>query len=92
MERREVTFEGRPVHLTFSEFQLLAALLERPGAVLSRASLMAAIWGDSGYRDLRGIDVHVRHLREKLGAHVIVTVRGGGYRVQNDASSPASSA
>ena len=65
--RREVTLEGERVHLTFSEFQVLAALLERPGAVCSRAELMTAIWGDSAYRDPRGIDVHVRHLREKLG-------------------------
>jgi DNA-binding response OmpR family regulator len=81
LERREVVYEGRKVHLTFSEFQLLAALVERPGAVRSREALMTAIWGDSEYRDLRGIDVHVRNLREKLGKEVIATVRGGGYRL-----------
>jgi DNA-binding response OmpR family regulator len=91
LERRETTFAGQPVHLTFSEFQLLAALVDRPGAVRSRASLMAAIWGDSDYRDLRGIDVHIRHLREKLEPGVIVTVRGGGYRFEDGPPAPASS-
>jgi DNA-binding response OmpR family regulator len=91
LESRAVTFADRTVHLTFSEFQLLAALLERPGAVFSREALMAAIWGDSSFRDLRGIDVHVRHVREKLGRDVIATVRGGGYRVDPGASEPASS-
>ena len=85
-ERRQVTFDDRSVHVTFSEFQLLSALLERPGAVLSRERLMAAIWGESSYRDLRGIDVHVRHLRAKLGDDVIATVRGGGYRLQEGSS------
>jgi DNA-binding response OmpR family regulator len=84
--RREVTLDGRPEHLRFSEFQLLAALIEHPGAVLTREALMAAIWGGSAYRDLRGIDVHVRHLREKLGEGLITTVRGGGYRLEDDAS------
>jgi DNA-binding response OmpR family regulator len=91
LERRETTFAGRAVHLTFSEFQLLAALVDRPGAVRSRESLMAAIWGDSDYRDLRGIDVHIRHLREKLEPGVIMTVRGGGYRLEDGPPAAASS-
>ncbi len=82
LEHRLVTLDGRPVHVTFSEFQLLAALMERPGAVCDRPALMEAIWGESSYRDLRGIDVHVRHLREKLGPGLIGTVRGGGYRLE----------
>jgi DNA-binding response OmpR family regulator len=84
--RRAVEIEGRAVELTFSEFELLQALMERPGQLLNRHELLRAIWGDSAYRDPRGIDVHVRHLREKLEAHperpeLVVTVRGAGYRL-----------
>jgi DNA-binding response OmpR family regulator len=84
--RREVSLDGRPVHLTFSEFELLSALMSDPGRLFSRQELLQAIWGDSAFRDPRGIDVHVRHLREKLEAQpdqptLIVTVRGAGYRL-----------
>ena len=83
---RQVTVEGRPVHLTFSEFELLQRLMDWPGRLFNRHELLRAIWGDSAYRDPRAIDVHVRHLREKLEsdpAHpaLIVTVRGVGYRL-----------
>jgi DNA-binding response OmpR family regulator len=86
-QRREVSVDDEPVELTFSEFELLSALMANPGRVLSRLELLRAIWGDSAYRDPRGIDVHIRHLREKLEetpAHptLIVTVRGAGYRLQ----------
>jgi DNA-binding response OmpR family regulator len=84
--RREVKVEGREVHLTFSEFEVLQALMSRPGDLLSRQELLRAIWGDSAYRDPRGIDVHIRHLREKLEAQPerpdhLLTVRGLGYRM-----------
>jgi DNA-binding response OmpR family regulator len=83
---REVQRDGRPVALTFSEFELLHALMSQSGRVHSRHDLLRAIWGDSAYRDPRAIDVHVRHLREKLEAvpeqpELIVTVRGAGYRI-----------
>jgi DNA-binding response OmpR family regulator len=85
--RRTVTVAGAPVGLTFSEFAVLEALLARRGDLLSRAQLLEAIWGDSAYRDPRGIDVHIRHLREKVEARpdkpeLLLTVRGAGYRVQ----------
>jgi DNA-binding response OmpR family regulator len=84
---REVTVRGEPVRLTFSEFELLARLMTEPGRLLNRQELLRAIWGDSAYRDPRAIDVHIRHLREKLEEkpdepHLIVTVRGAGYRFQ----------
>ena len=84
--RREVTRGGEPVQLTFSEFELLNCLLSEPGRLFNRQELLRAIWSDSAYRDPRAIDVHVRHLREKLEedpAHprLIVTVRGAGYRL-----------
>ena len=84
---RAVTVGGRPAELTFSEFELLQALMERPGQLFNREALLRAIWGDSAYRDPRGIDVHVRHLREKLEQRpdqpqLLITVRGVGYRLQ----------
>ncbi|MEA2317743.1 MAG: two-component system, OmpR family, response regulator RegX3 [Solirubrobacteraceae bacterium] len=84
--RREVRARGRLVSLTFSEFELLEALMTRPGVLFSRQELLRAIWGDSAYRDPRGIDVHVRHLREKVeerpeAPELFVTVRGVGYRL-----------
>jgi two-component system, OmpR family, response regulator RegX3 len=85
--RREVTVGDRLVRLTFSEFELLARLMSEPGRLLNRQELLRAIWGDSAYRDPRAIDVHIRHLREKLEQHpeeprLILTVRGAGYRFQ----------
>jgi DNA-binding response OmpR family regulator len=83
---REVRRGSEAVALTFSEFELLHALMSDPKRVHSRHDLLRAIWGDSAYRDPRAIDVHVRHLREKLEAvpedpQLIVTVRGAGYRI-----------
>jgi DNA-binding response OmpR family regulator len=84
---REVAVHGEPVRLTFSEFELLARLMSEPGRLLNRQELLRAIWGDSAYRDPRAIDVHIRHLREKLEERpedpkLILTVRGAGYRFQ----------
>ncbi len=84
---REVTVGGEPVQLTFSEFELLNRLLGDPGRLFNRQELLRAIWGDSAYRDPRAIDVHVRHLREKLEERpeqpgLILTVRGAGYRLK----------
>ncbi len=85
--RREVTRDGESVRVTFSEFELLACLLSAPGRLFNRQELLRAIWGDSAYRDPRAIDVHIRHLREKLedvpeDPRLILTVRGAGYRFQ----------
>jgi DNA-binding response OmpR family regulator len=85
--RRELRVRGTLVDLTFSEFQLLTALMEQPERVFSREELFVAIWGESSYRDPRGIDVHVRHLREKLEQQpaepvLLQTVRGSGYRLR----------
>ncbi|MCW3049511.1 MAG: response regulator transcription factor [Solirubrobacterales bacterium] len=82
---RQVTVGGAPVRLTFSEFELLGCLIERPGKLFTRQELLRAIWGDSAFRDPRAIDVHIRHLREKLEERpeeptLILTVRGAGYR------------
>jgi len=85
--QREVKMSGEAVRLTFSEFELLDALMADPGRLLNRQELLRAIWGDSAYRDPRAIDVHIRHLREKLEPEpekprYILTVRGAGYRLR----------
>ena len=82
---RTVEREGEVVKLTFSEFELVGCLMARPGRLFNRQELLRAIWGDSAYRDPRAIDVHIRHLREKLEERpeepsLILTVRGAGYR------------
>jgi DNA-binding response OmpR family regulator len=82
---RRVTVDDNAVRLTFSEFELLGCLMSRPGYAFNRQELLRAIWGDSAYRDPRAIDVHIRHLREKLEARpeepsLILTVPGQGYR------------
>jgi DNA-binding response OmpR family regulator len=84
---REVTCRNEAVRLTFSEFELLTCLVSAPGRLFNRQELLRAIWGDSAYRDPRAIDVHIRHLREKLEERpdeprLIHTVRGAGYRFQ----------
>ena len=84
--QREVRVAGVPVRLTFAEFELLDALMAAPGRLFSREQLLTAIWGDSAYRDPRAIDVHIRHLREKVEERpdrplLITTVRGAGYRL-----------
>jgi DNA-binding response OmpR family regulator len=86
--QREVAVDGQTVRLTFSEFELLDALMTEPGRLLNRQELLRAIWGDSAYRDPRAIDVHIRHLREKLEPEperpqYILTVRGAGYRLRS---------
>ena len=86
--RRRVLLHGDEVALTYVEFELLRALAERPWRVRTRQALLERLWGDSDYRDPRTIDVHVRHLREKLERDArrpeyIFTVRGVGYRFRD---------
>ena len=78
--RRTVQANGTAVDLTYVEFELLKMMAARPGRVFTRAELLEALWGNAAYREQRTIDVHVRHLREKLDPDLIVTVRGVGYR------------
>src|SRR3712207_1637531 len=64
--KRTVTRDGDSVATTFVEFEILNALARSPGRVFTRDMLLSRVWGDSAYRDPRTIDVHIRHLREKL--------------------------
>ncbi|HEX7280203.1 MAG TPA: response regulator transcription factor [Solirubrobacterales bacterium] len=84
-DRRMVTLEDEEVKVTYVEFEILGALARSPGRVLTRETLLEHVWGDSDYRDPRTVDVHIRHLREKLEADpkepdYLFTVRGVGYR------------
>ena len=88
LARRIVEAHGAPVQLTYVEFELLRALAANPGRVHTREMLLRSLWGDSDYREPRTIDVHVRHLREKLERdprepEYIFTVRGVGYRFRD---------
>ena len=83
--RRMVTLRGEEVKLTYVEFEILGALAHSPGRVFGRETLLEHVWGDSEYRDPRTVDVHIRHLREKLESEpkkpeFLFTVRGVGYR------------
>ena len=87
-ERRAIEIRGEKVRLTYVEFEILAALALAPGRVLTRENLLEHVWGDSAYRDPRTIDVHIRHLREKLerdprSPEYLFTVRGVGYRFRD---------
>ncbi len=83
--RRTVTAHGSQVQLTFVEFELLRLLASAPGRVFSRRQLLERLRGGADYREPRTIDVHVRHLREKIELdarepELILTMRGVGYR------------
>jgi DNA-binding response OmpR family regulator len=84
-DRRQVTLAGDEVRVTYVEFEILGALARSPGRVLTRETLLEHVWGDSEYRDPRTVDVHIRHLREKIERdpkepEFLFTVRGVGYR------------
>ncbi len=88
LARRSVEVRGERVQLTYVEFELLRILASHPGRVYSRRMLLEALWGGADYREPRTIDVHVRHLREKLeqdpaAPEYILTVRGVGYRFRD---------
>jgi DNA-binding response OmpR family regulator len=86
--RRSVEVRDRQIRLTYVEFELLRTLAAHPGRVYSRRMLLESLWGAADYREPRTIDVHVRHLREKLeqdpaAPEFILTVRGVGYRFRD---------
>lgn len=87
--KRTVKVRGDEVQTTYVEFEILAALGRNPGRVFTRDMLLTRVWGDSAYRDPRTIDVHIRHLREKIEIDAkqpeyLFTVRGVGYRFRDD--------
>jgi DNA-binding response OmpR family regulator len=87
--KRSVVRDGDTIAATFVEFEILRALALSPGRVFTRDMLLSRVWGDSAYRDPRTIDVHIRHLREKIegdpkNPEYLFTVRGVGYRFRDD--------
>ena len=87
--KRKTEVRETPVDLTFVEFEILSTLARHPGHVFTRDMLLDRVWGDSSYRDPRTVDVHIRHLREKLEAdpkkpEYLLTVRGVGYRFRDE--------
>ncbi|MFW6181175.1 MAG: response regulator [Spirochaetota bacterium] len=82
--RHQVTVEGRPVELTSTEFRILHLLASRVGWVYSRESILDHLWGNEKYVLDRTVDVHIRHLRAKLGTrgHLIQNIRGVGYKLE----------
>jgi DNA-binding response OmpR family regulator len=89
-DKRAVWLDGAAIATTFVEFEILLTLARSPGRVFTRDMLLARVWGDSAYRDPRTIDVHIRHLREKIerdpkDPEYLFTVRGVGYRFRDTA-------
>ncbi|MCK6539068.1 MAG: response regulator transcription factor [Anaerolineales bacterium] len=82
---RKVSVDDNPVELTAIEFDLLKALAENRGRVLSREQLLEKVWGGEYFGEIRVVDVHLGHIRQKLGRDdLIVTVRGVGYRFEDE--------
>lgn len=87
--KRKVTVKGREVALTSREYNLLSLLASNPGKVYSREELLEEIWGDDYSGDVRTVDVHIRHLREKIEEfpaepNIILTVWGAGYKFREE--------
>ena len=83
LETYQAAIEGRPLDLTFMEYELLRFLAARPGKVFTREALLSRVWGYEYFGGARTVDVHIRRLRAKLGeehVHLIETVRSVGYR------------
>jgi two-component system alkaline phosphatase synthesis response regulator PhoP len=82
---RQVSVDEQPVELTAIEFDLLKTLAENRGRVLSREQLLETVWGGTYYGEMRVVDVHLGHIRQKLGSDTyIATIRGVGYRFEDE--------
>jgi two-component system, OmpR family, alkaline phosphatase synthesis response regulator PhoP len=81
---RQAWVNDAPVELTTTEFDLLRVLAEHRGMVLNREQLLEKIWGGDYFGEIRVVDVHLGHVRQKLGVDVIATVRGVGYRCEDE--------
>ncbi|MDH7493913.1 MAG: response regulator transcription factor [Candidatus Saccharicenans sp.] len=86
LEKHQVRIKGQPVELSLSEFKILELLTSRPGRVFTRDQILDHLWGQEKVVIPRTVDVHIRHLREKLGslAAFIQSIRGVGYKYEED--------
>jgi two-component system alkaline phosphatase synthesis response regulator PhoP len=85
VDARKVSVDDNPIELTAVEFDLLRALAENRGRVLSREQLLEKVWGGDYFGEMRVVDVHLGHVRQKLGREdLIATVRGAGYRFEDE--------
>lgn len=82
VDQYEAYFEGKLVELTPKEFELLVYMSKHAGRVLTREQLLNAIWNYDFVGDTRIVDVHISHLRDKIKANYIKTVRGLGYKLE----------
>src|SRR3546814_7043826 len=83
LETYQAAVAGKPIDLTYMEYELLKFLASNPGKVFTRETLLSRVWGYEYYGGARTVDVHIRRLRAKLGeehANLIQTVRSVGYR------------
>jgi DNA-binding response OmpR family regulator len=83
LETYQAAIDGKPLDLTYMEYELLKFLASHPGKVFTRETLLSRVWGYEYYGGARTVDVHIRRLRAKLGeehANLIQTVRSVGYR------------
>ena len=81
---RQVWLDDQLVDLTSTEFELLTTLAEHRGLVLSREQLLEKVWGHDYFGEIRVVDVHLGHIRQKLGGETLITtVRGVGYRFED---------
>jgi two-component system alkaline phosphatase synthesis response regulator PhoP len=81
---RQVWVDDQLVDLTTTEFDLLKSLADQRGMVLSRERLLEKVWGYDYFGEIRVVDVHIGHVRQKIGDHFIATVRGVGYRFTDE--------
>jgi len=85
VDGRKVNVDENPIELTTVEFDLLKSLAENRGRVLSREQLLEKVWGGKYFGEMRVVDVHLGHVRQKLGRDdLIATVRGVGYRFEDE--------
>ena len=86
-DEHTVTVDGERVILTYKEYELLHLFLSQPGIAFTREQLLSSVWNTDYLGETRTVDMHIRTLRQKLGAygHIIETVRNVGYRLEKNA-------
>ena len=84
LEKHEVKIDEKKINLPKKEFQILKILLKDPGKVFSREKIFKLVWGDNVFVGGRTIDVHVKKIRTKFGQNFISTIKGIGYKINDD--------